>query len=76
MSSVGSTPTGATMSFCKERVWDNGDMDSCGKIVYGYNMCKEHFIKKRKTILKELDNLDLKNMSLTEEMRMMIESVQ
>jgi hypothetical protein len=28
---------------CKTRVWDNGDMDSCGKETYALGLCSGHF---------------------------------
>lgn len=38
--------------YCTERVWDNGDMTDCGRIVFRLEVCERHF-KNRIVYLKD-----------------------
>jgi hypothetical protein len=51
--------------WCKARVWDSGDMDSCGKKVYASGLCESHFEhhvlelrQHRKELIDELHSVD------------------
>ena len=38
------------MNYCIQRVWSNGDMESCNKKVYAIDKCKEHFDMHKKSL--------------------------
>lgn len=66
--------TSPKISYCKERVWSSGDMESCGKKAHNLELCREHFNKHKEDLelhkqelIEELDktNERLKNMGLT-----------
>jgi ribosomal protein L16 Arg81 hydroxylase len=48
--------------YCKQRIWDNGDMTDCGKKIYALQLCQKHFLQHKteleehkKELIKELE---------------------
>lgn len=43
-----------TKNFCKQRVWDNGDMKDCGRKETAHELCGEHLREKKLELKAQL----------------------
>lgn len=57
-----------TKNFCKERVWDNGDMKDCGLEIRAHGYCVEHLEKTKKALVAKRKRLVFEMAVIDEEL--------